>query len=166
MTVRTRSGRSSVRGLTAALALLLSFIVVGVVWPAAGVPAPTTLGFGVAAETVLPKLTGSIAESFEGGAYTTQTFKAGTTFYRAEGSGQGIGSFLGLSKPTTAADAEKLFNIAKWGNNADVVTTYRLTQDTTMYVGDVAGGAGRQALLPRGASPGSLFQQLGQEPLP
>jgi RHS repeat-associated protein len=122
-------------------------------------------GSSLAAEASLPSLTGSIAASFEGGAYTTQTFKAGTTFYRAEGSGQGIGSFFGFSKPATASDADKLYNIAPWGNNADVVTTYRLTQDTTMYVGDVAGGTGRQALLPRGSSPESLFQQVGQEPL-
>ncbi|MGI8627297.1 MAG: hypothetical protein ACR2J5_12115 [Geodermatophilaceae bacterium] len=118
-----------------------------------------------AAET-LPKLTGSIAESFEGGSYATQTYKAGTMFYRAEGADQGIGSFFGLAKPATAADAEKMYNIAKWGNNAQVVSTYRLTQDTTMYVGDVAGGTGQQVLLPRGTSATSVFQQVGQEPLP
>lgn len=118
----------------------------------------------VAAETALPKLTGSFADSFAGGTYTTQTFKAGTTFYRAEGADQGIGSFFGLTKPSTAADAEKMYNLEKWNNSADVVSTYRLTQDTTMYVGDVAGGTGQQALLPRGS--GNVFQQAGQESLP
>ena len=118
------------------------------------------------ATAALPRLTGTIADSFEGGAYTTQTFKAGTTFYRAEGSGQGIGSFFGMVKPGSAAEAEKLFNIAKWGNNADVVSTYRLTSDTTMYMGRVAGGEGMQALVPRGSDLGSLFKMLGQEPLP
>ncbi|UQX88703.1 hypothetical protein M6D93_01565 [Jatrophihabitans telluris] len=125
--------------------------------------APLTQGF-VAAESALPKLTGSFADSFAGGSYTTQTFKAGTTFYRAEGTDQGIGSFFGLAKPSTAADAEKMYNLAKWNNGADVVSTYRLTQDTTMYVGDVAGGTGQQALLPRGS--GNVFQQVGREPLP
>jgi hypothetical protein len=120
----------------------------------------------VAADTALPKLSGSIADSFAGGSYTTQTFKAGTTFYRAESTGQGAGSFFGVAKPGTAADAEKMYNIAKWGNKAEVVTSYRLTQDTTMYFGDVAGGSGQQALLPRGTSPGRVFQQVGQEPLP
>lgn len=85
---------------------------------------------------------------------------------RAEGADQGIGSFFGLAKPATAADAEKMYNIAKWGNNDEVVSTYRLTQDTAMYVGDVAGGTGQQVLLPRGTSATSVFQQVGQERLP
>ncbi|MBI3686593.1 MAG: hypothetical protein HY241_04510 [Actinobacteria bacterium] len=137
----------------------------GVVGGGAGAAGSKILGT-IAARAALPKLVGSIADSFAGGAYTTQTSRAGTTFYRAEGAKQGIGSFFGFAKPATASDADKLYNIVKWGNNADVVTTYRLTQDTTMYVGDVAGGTGRQALLPRGTDPGSIFAQIDQESLP
>jgi hypothetical protein len=119
----------------------------------------------VAAEGALPELSGTVADSFEGGSYTTQTFKAGTTFYRAEGANQGVGSFLGLTEPSSAADAEELYNIAKWGNPAEIVSTYTLTEDTTMYVGQVAGGTGTQALLPAGVSPGSVLRLVGQRSL-
>ncbi|WP_308466733.1 hypothetical protein [Rathayibacter soli] len=114
----------------------------------------------------LPALGGSLAESFEGSEYAVQTFDAGTTFYRAESTEQGVGSFFGFEKPMSSADAEDLFNLAKWGNDADVVSTYTLTADTPMYVGKVAGGAGHQALLPRGLDPLTAFKLATKETLP
>jgi RHS repeat-associated protein len=128
---------------------------------------------GVAGEAVtgvtaaLPPLTGTIAESFEDGVYESVTFKTGTAFYRAEGEDQGIGSFLGLSKPSTAQEAEKLYNIAGWDNKTEVVSTYRLVQDQTMYVGKVAGGSGIQALLPQSIDdPSAVLEKTSQEVLP
>ncbi|GAA3320479.1 hypothetical protein [Arthrobacter ramosus] len=104
-----------------------------------------------AAETgaaALPKLTGSIAESFEGSSYSTRTFKAGTEFYRAEGWGASApGRFLGTDAVSTGAEAEAAYNIAMWGNPTQVMRTYQLTEDVTMYYGRVAGGEGNQALL-------------------
>jgi hypothetical protein len=100
----------------------------------------------------LPPLTGTIAESFEGGVYWTHQFKAGTKLYRAEGAEQGIGSFFGRAMPASAAEAEDLYNIAKWGNPADVVGTYVLKADATLYVGRVKGGQGIQVLVPRNRS--------------
>lgn len=99
-------------------------------------------------------------------ACTTQTFKAGTVFYRAENADQGVGSFLGLVKPGSGSDAEALYNLSKYGNRAQVVTTYILTKDTTMYVGDVAGGSGQQALLPAEVKPADVLQRIDQEALP
>lgn len=118
------------------------------------------------AASALPKLTGSIAESFEGGTYATRTFKAGTEFYRAEGWGASApGRFLGTEAVSTRAEAEAAYNIAKWGNPSQVMRTYRLTEDVTMYYGRVAGGEGYQALIPRGVDPGAVLRQVGARPL-
>jgi RHS repeat-associated protein len=52
---------------------------------------------GETAAEGLPKLSGSIADSFEGGNYSEVAFKAGTKFFRSEGwADSGPGSFLGL----------------------------------------------------------------------
>ena len=121
---------------------------------------------GVAvAEPAMPKLTGTILDSFEDGAYSVERFRAGTVFYRAENKTQGVGSFAGFEKPATSVDAEKMFNLEMWGNHAEVVRTYKLTQDLPMYVGRVAGGTTDQALLPRGVLPGNAFTLVKTEPL-
>ncbi|MDQ1748850.1 MAG: hypothetical protein QOD07_3113 [Frankiaceae bacterium] len=113
----------------------------------------------------LPALTGTLESSFQDGAYAVQTLKAGTVLYRAENVGQGIGRFFAATKPASAADAEKLYNLAKWRNGSEVVTTYRLTSDTTMYVGRVAGGEGDQVLVPTDLQPQDLFEFVDQERL-
>ncbi|MEI2808947.1 MAG: hypothetical protein V9F00_01665 [Nocardioides sp.] len=119
-----------------------------------------------AGASALPRLTGSIAESFEGGVYARRTFKAGSMFYRAEGWGASApGRFLGTEAVSTRAEAGAADNIAKWGNPTQVMRTYRLTEDVTMYYGRVAGGEGYQALVPRGVDLGTVLRQVGARPL-
>ena len=136
---------------------------------AAAASGTATAGARGAAETgaaALPELTGTIAESFEGAAYATKTFKAGTEFYRAEAwSATRPGSFLGTEAVSTSAEAETAYNIAKWGNPAQVMRTYRLTEDVTMYYGRVAGGEGYQSLIPRSVDPSAILRQAGARPL-
>jgi hypothetical protein len=68
-------------------------------------------------------------------------------------SAKGPGRFLGLHRAATRSDAESLFNIARWGNSAEGLRTYELTRDLTIYYGRVAGGSGRQGLIPSGVNP-------------
>jgi len=128
--------------------------------------ASTTHHFVIAAEAGLPKLTGSIAESFAGGEYSSVTFKAGQRFYRAEAWGASKpGRFLGLEGADTAAGAEQAYNIAKWGNPAQVMRSYELTEDVTMYYGRVAGGEGYQAFIPGGLDPAAILRFVSARPL-
>lgn len=121
---------------------------------------------GVAAEAGLPKLTGSIAESFAGGQYSSVTFKAGQRFHRAEAWGASKpGRFLGMEGADTAAGAEQAYNIAKWGNPAQVIRSYELTEDVTMYYGRVAGGEGYQAFIPGGIDPAAILRFVSARPL-
>jgi Flp pilus assembly pilin Flp len=135
----------------------------------AGVPSAVTPELppgAVAAKGSMPELTGSIRASFEAGRYDEVTLPRGTVVYRAENGRQGAGSFLGFEKPTSRDAAESLYNIAKFGNRGEVVTTYEITQDTTVYYGQVTGGTGTQALLPRGVAPTSVLRQISKERLP
>lgn len=59
-----------------------------------------------------------------------------------------------------------MYNLAKWGNPAQTIRTYRLKVDSTFYFGDVAGGAGQQALVPRGLNLSDLFDVVDEAALP
>lgn len=139
-------------------------ITAGQRWCNAPPRADSVVATGVAPEagaSALPTLMGSNAESFEGGAYATRTFKAGTEFSRAEAWGASApGRFLGTEAVSTRAEAEPADNIVKWGNPSEVMRRYRLTEDATMYNGRVAGGEGYQALIPRGVDPGAVLRQV------
>jgi len=116
--------------------------------------------------SALPRLTGSIAESFEGGQYSEVTFKAGTQFFRSEAWGATKpGSFLGTESISTRSEAEAAYNVVTWGNPREVTRTYELMEDTTMYYGRVAGGEGYQALIPRGIDPSSILRWVGSRVL-
>jgi hypothetical protein len=120
-----------------------------------------------AAEEPLPALKGSIAESFKDGQYSTRTFKAGTTFYRAEAwNATGPGSFLGTEPVDISNEAEQAYNLDMWNNPREVMRIYQLNQDLTMYYGEVAGGEGYQTLIPRGINPADVLTQIGARALP
>lgn len=101
----------------------------------------------------LPKLEGTVADSFKDGEYVTVLLKAGTKIYRAGNVDQPLGHFAGLTKPTSAANAEELYHLKEWGNNAEVVKTYTVTQDVNVYYGEVKGGSGEQVLFPQANLP-------------
>jgi len=123
---------------------------------------------GPLVRAALPVLEGSERESFTGGRYVLRTLRRGDVVARAENTGQGVGGFVGPVMPRTAAHAEQMSNIAKWGNYSEVARAYRVTEDVTVYAGKVAGGTGRQYLLPKVAGdwlPGRVLEPIGERPL-
>jgi hypothetical protein len=118
------------------------------------------------ADGVLPKLKGTVAEAFAGGEYTEQTFHAGDLFYRSEAwDASRPGQWLGLESVDNAAEAEQAYNLDIWKNPKEVLRTYRLTEDVTMYYGRVAGADGYQALIPDNLSADSVLQLVSERPL-
>ena len=111
----------------------------------------------------LPPLTGTIKEAFAGGRYRVITLKKGTVVHRAEAqSANGPGPWLGRDLPSSADEAEAMYNVAKWNNPREVVRSYKLTEDVTVYAGRVAGGTGYQYLLPRDI-PANVILRLTRE---
>ncbi len=97
----------------------------------------------------LPPLEGSMTESFAHGTYDVRTLQAGERFWRAEAqAAEHPGRFLGHEPALTKGGAEALYNVKKWGNPLDTLREYRLRHDVTVYHGKVAGGTGRQTLIP------------------
>jgi len=97
----------------------------------------------------LPKLEGSIAEAFEGEP-VVRTLKPGTILYRSEAlSAERLGFWFGTQPTQSTARAERWWNIVKWVNPREVLRTYEVTQELTVYYGKVAGGRGTQILVPR-----------------
>lgn len=67
------------------------------------------------------------------------------------------------TRPSAPTSPE--YNIVKWGNPAEVVRTYVLEKDVTMYFGRVDGGEGYQALIPEDLDPESILRLVGARPL-
>lgn len=63
-------------------------------------------------------------------------------------------------------EAEQAYNLDKWNNLRQVMRIYELNQNLTMYYGEVAGGEGYQALIPRGINPADVLTQIGARALP
>jgi RHS repeat-associated protein len=104
--------------------------------------------------------TKELVNSFENGINQARIVAEDTLVYRAEG--WSYGSFYGLTEPTSAVDAEALYNVAKYGNDLGQSATYLVPQGTLVYEGPVAGGAGTQWLIP----PGGNVSLVSSVPLP
>ena len=109
--------------------------------PTAPVVAAASAGAG---STLSP----SVASSFADGQYQPWVATEDTILYRAESEGQGVGSFFGTEAPADSLDAEVMYNINKWGNNATTLSTYQIPAGTTGFIGPVAGGSGVQIFIP------------------
>ena len=115
----------------------------------------------------LPALTGSVRSAFKGGHYEVITLPKGTVVYRAEArSAAGPGAWLGRDLPGSADEAEAMYNLAKWNNPREVVRSYELTEDLTVYAGRVEGGTGYQYLVPRDVPPNVILRRVGERDLP
>lgn len=75
-----------------------------------------------------PELPANIAETFEGGQYMGKVYEHGLNAYRAEG--DRFGRWYGSTKPDSAANAERSYNVAAYGNDLVEVSTYRIPQRT------------------------------------
>ena len=82
------------------------------------------------ASVVNDGLSASVRSSFAGGKYTPWVAEADTVLYRGENLGQGAGRFFGLEKPVNSLDAEMMYNIKMWGNNATQLGTYNIPAET------------------------------------
>jgi hypothetical protein len=107
----------------------------------------------------LPRLSGTIADAFKNGEYVERTLKPGELLYRAEAAAASApGRWFGTQLTQSAARAERWWNVAKWGNPLEVVRTYEVTQEMTVYYGAVAGGNGTQILFPFSVEAGQIGQ--------
>jgi len=78
-------------------------------------------------------LSGSIAGSFCNGQYSSWVAETDTVLYRATNFAQdanGPGRFFGLSRPANSMDAEMMYNLKAWGNNATELLEYRIPAGT------------------------------------
>ena len=115
----------------------------------------------------LPPLTGSVREAFRGGRYEVITLPKGTVIHRAEARGASApGAWLGRDLPRSADEAEAMYNVAKWNNPREVVRSYELAEDVTVYAGRVEGGTGYQYLLPRDVPANVILRQVRERDLP
>jgi hypothetical protein len=91
-----------------------------------------------------------IASTFEGGDYVAMTLQEDLTVYRGYGGPDAgpIGRWFGTVKPTTAAEAETMYNVRMYGNQLTDVSTVQIPKGTTVYYWRVAGGTGFQLFLP------------------
>ena len=93
------------------------------------------------------------------------TYQPGTIFYQAQRFGQrGVGEFFSTGRPVDALDAEIMFDISRFGNNAQQLATYRLVSPGEFLNGGVAGGTGAQIWIPKDIS-GQFLERIGIEPL-
>ena len=61
-------------------------------------------------------------------------------------------------------DAEELFNIKAWGNNAEQLGIFEVQPGLQAWQGGVNGGAGTQIYIPKDLQ-GQFIQQVGTQPL-
>ncbi len=67
------------------------------------------------------------------------------------------GSFLGLTKPASSAEAESLYNLEKYGNDASFVTPVLIKKGTQFAIGGVEGGKGIQIFIQVDVQNGKIF---------
>jgi hypothetical protein len=96
-------------------------------------------------ENLTQELPDEIASTFKNSQYQAKVLTKPLTVYRAEGST--FGRWFGTVKPDSAANAERLYNIVKYENDALQVSTYEILPGATIYEGPVAGGTGWQIFI-------------------
>ena len=89
----------------------------------------------------------SVSSSFANGNASPWIAGPDTVLVRAE-DGQGVGRFFGLTAPSDSMDAEIMYNIKAWGNNATQLSTYQIPVGTRGFFGQVEGGSGMQVFIP------------------
>ncbi len=109
-----------------------------------------------------PDLTNEVARTFDNKIYVPRVLSADLIVYRSEGTA--FGRWYGLEKPSSAAHAEKLYNVVDYGNDVLEISTYRVPKNTVVYYGKVAGGSGYQIYIPDPRKSG--ITQIHKEGLP
>jgi RHS repeat-associated protein len=91
------------------------------------------------------KLPSDIAGTLQNGEYSARILDKDMIVFWAEGTE--MGRWFGNIKPDSAAMAERLYNVAIYGNDLLHVSTYQIPAGTLIYEGPVAGGTGRQIFV-------------------
>jgi hypothetical protein len=92
----------------------------------------------------------SLKNSFRSGKYDIVEAQEDLIVYRVSGGSSPAdgGAFFGTIKPQNASEAESLYNIKKWGNEAESLTPVTIKKGTQFAIGNVEGGKGTQIFLP------------------
>jgi RHS repeat-associated protein len=90
-----------------------------------------------------------IVKSFKNSAYELVELQYDINAYRVFGGGSGeTGSFFGFAKPTSSANAEEMYYLINYGNDASFVTPVTIKKGTQVAIGLVEGGTGGQIYIP------------------
>lgn len=96
----------------------------------------------------LPELEGSLKEAFDG-PIEQQKFKPGQVLWQVQRSKQqNNGRWFSTDVAKNRDEADKLFNVAIWGNDRGQMRMFVVKEEFTGYVGKVAGGEGNQLFIP------------------
>ncbi len=76
----------------------------------------------------------------------------------------GTGEFFSAMKPLNSLDAEELFNVKAWGNNAEQLAVFEVKPGLQAWQGGVNGGAGTQLYIP-GDLQNKFIQQVDTQSL-
>ena len=100
----------------------------------------------------------SLTNSFEAGNYAIVELKADMQVARTFGGEAGQkGSFFGTTMPANSKEAELLYNLDMWGNNASQLSPATIKKGTQVAIGRVEGGTGIQVFLPTDAQKGKVI---------
>jgi RHS repeat-associated protein len=116
---------------------------------AAGADAQVPLSeMGAQIQQIL-NLNQDLTNSFSGGQYYMVEAQQDMQVARVYGGTSGQeGSFFGLAKPISSKEAESMYYLNAYGNNATQMTTVTIKKGTQFAVGGVANGTGTQIFLP------------------
>ena len=124
-------------------------------WTEVGVDVASTIGSSIITSLRAPALPATVARSFTNSQYTMRVLTEETIVFRVEGSR--FGRWFGTVRPSSAAEAERLYNVVDYGNDLTRVASYRIPKGAIVYEGRVAGGAGIQMYVPDPLAAGVQF---------
>jgi RHS repeat-associated protein len=105
------------------------------------------------------------AKSFEGGNYALVEAQQDMQVTRIFGGSEKQGSFFGLTAAQSSQEAEGMYNLAAYGNNASQMTTATIKKGTQIAIGRVEGGTGTQVFLPTDLQKGKVVYSNTVTPL-
>ena len=131
-------------------------------WTELGVDVASSVGSGLIQAVNAPALTANVARTFESSKYTVRVLQQDTVVFRAEGGR--LGRWFGTTRPGSAAEAERMYNVIDYGNDLAEISQYTIPKGTLVYEGQVAGGTATQMYVPDPLAAG--VKLTGTKPLP
>jgi RHS repeat-associated protein len=101
---------------------------------------------------------GWLKESFDGGYFLVAEAKQDMNVVRVfGGTTNQKGSFFGMTTPASSAEAEGMYFLKEYGNNASQLTTATIKKGTQFAVGKVSNGTGIQIYIPSEIQKGKVI---------